>query len=209
MDDFISPQKFRDKYRISSSRLKNFDYSNNGAYFVTICTQDRQCFFGEILDRVETPFMASQEINYSKLGKIAAKYWEQIPNHFLFVSLGEYVVMPNHVHGIIMIDNLLNDNRRDVDLSRLNLDTDAMNGVATTSKIMIKNNPMQQQNLSKVIRWYKGRITFEVRKTNPFFAWQSRFHDRIIRNQDEYNRISDYIKHNPLNWKEDDYFSSG
>nr|WP_311196069.1 transposase [Antarcticibacterium sp. 1MA-6-2] len=62
---------------------------------------------------------------------------------------------------------------------------------------------MLNENLSKIIRWYKGRTTFEIRKIDPNFSWQSRFHDHIIRNDQSFHRISEYIKNNPSNWKED------
>ena len=88
-------EKFRDKYRIPSSRLQNWDYSWNAPYFVTICTAKRECYFGDIVNR---------EMHLSDIGKIAQKFWLEIPNHFPFVILDAFVVMPNHVHGIIIID---------------------------------------------------------------------------------------------------------
>jgi|SRR3989339_1685207 len=88
--------KFRDKYRISSSRLQNWDYSDNGYYFITICTKEHKHYFGEIV---------GIEIRLSKIGKIVQQYWLKIPNHFPFVELDEFVVMPNHVHGIVIIKN--------------------------------------------------------------------------------------------------------
>jgi len=87
--------KFQNKYLISSARLKNWDYGSNAIYFVTICTQNREHYFGEI---------ANGKMQLSETGKIAQRFWFEIPNHFPFVKLGEFVVMPNHLHGIIIID---------------------------------------------------------------------------------------------------------
>ena len=87
--------KFRDKYRISSARLKNWDYGWNASYFVTICTANRECYFGDIQD---------DEMNLAEIGSKANEYWLEIPEHFPFVKLDVHVVMPNHVHGIIIID---------------------------------------------------------------------------------------------------------
>lgn len=110
------PEKFQNKYRIPSARLQHWDYGWNAAYFVTICTKDRECFFGEI---VTTPFYTMEPAivekqNFASLqqhtmqlfqiGKMANDYWLEIPQHFPFVKLGNHIVMPNHVHGIIIID---------------------------------------------------------------------------------------------------------
>jgi len=86
-------KKFQNKYRIESSRLQNWDYGWNGAYFVTICTQDKICYFGEI-NNCTTQF--------SEIGEIANKYWQDIPFHFPYVFLDAFVVMPNHVHGVLL-----------------------------------------------------------------------------------------------------------
>lgn len=100
------PDKFRNKYRISSARLRNWDYGSNAIYFVTICTQNREHYFGEIADG---------QMNLSETGKMANRFWFEIPNHFPFVQLGEFVVMPNHVHGIIIIDKPINSRNIDFD----------------------------------------------------------------------------------------------
>ena len=88
-------EKFQNKYRIPSARASWWDYGSNAAYFVTICTQNRIHFFGEI---------EKQTMVLSALGKHAETCWYDIPNHFPFVQLGAFVIMPNHVHGIIIID---------------------------------------------------------------------------------------------------------
>lgn len=87
--------KFNNKYRIESTRLKNWDYGNNGLYFITICTAHRNWWFGEIKNGV---------MRLSETGKIAHRFWNEIPDHFPIVELGEFIVMPNHIHGIVIID---------------------------------------------------------------------------------------------------------
>ncbi|CAM4237786.1 hypothetical protein [Gillisia limnaea] len=105
-------EKFQNKYRSASARLKTWDYGWNGAYFVSICTQSRECFFGNISDG---------KMHLSEIGEIAHNFWIEIPNHFPFVKLGEFIVMPNHMHGIIIIDKLddgRGNNGRDVQIGR-------------------------------------------------------------------------------------------
>lgn len=85
---------FKDKYRIKSIRLPYWDYGSDGAYFITICVQNRKCVFGDI---------KNGEMKLSKIGKMVQKYWHEIPYHFENVQLDEFIVMPNHVHGIVII----------------------------------------------------------------------------------------------------------
>jgi REP element-mobilizing transposase RayT len=92
----MSGGKYKNKYRIESMRLKNWDYANDGMYFITICTKDREFFFGDCING---------KIKLSTIGKLADQYWREITKHFPRIELDEYVVMPNHVHGIIIIDN--------------------------------------------------------------------------------------------------------
>ena len=87
--------KFNNKYRIPSARLQSWDYGSNGAYFITICTKHRQHLFGEIYNN---------EMQLNDSGQLAEKYWLEIPTHFPFIELGNFVVMPNHTHGILIID---------------------------------------------------------------------------------------------------------
>lgn len=115
--------KFKNKYRIPSARLQNWDYGANGAYFITICTHNREHFFGEIVVSAGEPTM-----QLSEMGKLAEQHWMEIPTHFPFVELGNFVVMPNHTHGILIVDKNANvsDVGRDVDR-----DVDAINRVST------------------------------------------------------------------------------
>ena len=178
-------KKYQNKYRIASARLPNWDYGWNAAYFVTICTKERICYFGDVLDGV---------MQLSEIGKMADQYWLEIPDRFLYAKLGPHVVMPNHVHGIVIIDK--------PDGIDFESNTEIKGGGITGNK-----NPMLHDNLSRIIRWYKGRVTYEARRIPADFAWQSRFHDHIIRNDQSFHNISKYIVNNPLKWWEDKFFS--
>jgi REP element-mobilizing transposase RayT len=186
--------KFQDKYRIKSARLENWDYSWDGLYFVTICTQNRESYFGDIL---------KDEMILSEIGELAKKYWLEIPQHFPFIELVSFVVMPNHIHGVVIINNTKN------------MDKDAINRVSTINTIATErggitglNNPMLSDGLSKIIRWYKGRTSFDSRKKHYEFTWQSRFHDHIIRDDDSFQNIVEYIDNNPSTWNEDTFYKS-
>lgn len=197
---------FGNKYRILSARLKDWDYGSNAIYFVTICTHERKHYFGEIVEG---------NMILNKTGELVQNFWVEIPNHFPYVKLHTFVIMPNHVHGIIEIKN---DEGRDAiyrvcketpNVKTPKLDEnyegkDAINRVSTGG-VTKKHNPMLHHNLSRIIRWYKGRITFEIHKTNTNFAWQTRFYDHIIRDFDSYYRIEEYIQNNPGKWEEDGF----
>lgn len=216
-------EKFRNKYRIASTRLQNWDYGSNAMYFVTICTQGRECYFGNVVDK---------EMIFSDIGTIAHECWQEIPTHFPYILLGEYKIMPNHVHGIIVIDKPANDEMigddgrdgggRDTDGGRDG--RDAINRVSTAKTtpqplssddhshsggFAGNKNPMLNDNLSRIIRWYKGRVSFESRNIHADFAWQPRFHDHIIRNGESFQRISDYIRNNPSKWTDDKFYGLG
>ena len=179
-------QLFKNKFRIKSTRLPNRDYSSNGIYYVTICTKNREYILGDIVNG---------EIKLSPIGKIVQKYWYEIPKYFENVILDEFVIMPDHVHGIVIINN---------EPCR-----DAINRVSTKTineqrgGITKNHNPMLSKSLSTIIRWYKGRSSYEINKTQNkiYFAWQSRFYEHIIRNEQELNTKRKYIINNPINWE--------
>ncbi|HBK71216.1 MAG TPA: hypothetical protein DDZ39_06105 [Flavobacteriaceae bacterium] len=181
--------KFKNKYRIKSARLQNWDYGSNGMYFITICTQNREHFFGEIIDG---------KMQLTEIGKMAEKYWHEIPEHFPFVKLGKFVVMPNHMHGIIIIDKM--------DDAPAMVETQNFASLRTTASSKNKFGP-QSKNLASIVRGYKIGVTKNARKINANFGWQSRFHDHIIRNNKSFNNISNYIINNPKKWDEDKFYN--
>ncbi len=190
--------KFQNKYRIPSARLRNWDYASNGAYFITICTKNREHYFGEIPET---------EMLLNEMGKLAEQYWMEIPKHFPFVELGNFVIMPNHVHGILMIDKP-DDHpilRTTPVETRLIASLPVEQPAIQTGGITGNKNPMFHDSISRIIRWYKGRCTFEIHQIHADFEWQARFHDHIIRNAESFERIHNYIASNPANWNTDKF----
>ena len=164
-------EKYQNKYRIASARAQWWNYGWNGAYFVTICTKNREHFFGEINDG---------NMYLSRTGVIADILWHHIPHHAPFVELGDFVVMPNHVHGIIILDKP---------------DHHAVETLHATSLPSRSQPPKNQrmasispraQTLSAVIRSYKSAVTRHANRLGLEHGWQARFHDRIIRDAAEY-----------------------
>ncbi|HMS63796.1 MAG TPA: transposase [Ignavibacteria bacterium] len=183
-------EKFKNKYRISSARLQTWDYGNDGAYFITICTKYKEHFFGEIVMGE-----SEQEMNLNDIGKIADKYWEEIASHFPIIELGKYVVMPNHVHGILIINNP----------EKILTSNSDFNDGKTFGQRRYQNQG--KDTISSIVGSYKSAVTNEIHKFFPDFAWQPRFHDHIIRNAESFERIQNYIENNPRNWKEDKFFT--
>ena len=187
----IIMKKYNNKYRIESVRLKNWDYRNNGAYFITINTGNRKHFFGEIING---------EIRLSPIGEYAEKFWMEIPNHFPFVELGNFIVMPNHTHGILIINNVKSLQCNDIDKSLQCNDS-------TTNQYYSDISP-KSGSISTIVRSYKSVVSKHARLLNPEFNWQPKFHDHIIRNSESFERIQNYIENNPSNWKEDKFYTT-
>ena len=185
--------KFQNKYRIASARLKDWDYGSNGIYFVTPCTQHREHYFGEIVDG---------KMMLNEIGELAQNFWLEIPNHFPFVKLHAFVIMPNHMHGIIEINK--------VETIKLGIGNDYTNTDNNTKmpKFDVSTNKHWKPGvLGVIINQYKRICTINARKINPQFTWQTRFHDHIVRDFDEYHRIEYYIQNNPRQWKNDVFYS--
>ncbi len=168
-----SPSK---PFRNVQIRLYSWDYRKDGAYFITLCTKDRSPFFGEIVNG---------QMKLSHLGILANVFWHEIKNHSTNVILEEFVVMPDHIHGILIIDFSL------IDSERLN--------PAITGQNRFQN--IGKNSLSSLIGSYKSAVTKHARRLGFEFAWQSRFHDHIIRDEQSFQRIKEYIRKNPENWK--------
>jgi len=204
--------KYRNKYRIPSSRLQNWDYRKNAAYFVTICTKNRECYFGDVV---------CGKMHLSNIGETAHAFWLEIPRHFSSVKLNDYIVMPNHFHGVVVIDTP--DCEIEMDDSGVDAlpvgvfpveDTLPVETLHATSLPAVKNDRMaaispKPGSLSAIVRSYKSAVTRHARRIDPDFSWQSRFHDHIIRNDESYQTIVEYIKNNPLKWGEDKYYAPG
>ncbi len=212
-------KKFQNKYRGQTTRLANWDYAWVATYFVTICTKYRIHYFGEIKDG---------KMELSEIGKIAENEWlktfEMRPD--MNLKRGEFVIMPNHIHIIIGIgENEYNqkpyqnkdggggswDDRDD--------SWDTMHCVPTSDPKIPTSDPKipiapslpknqfgpQSKNLASIIRGFKIGVTKNARMINPDFEWQARFYDHIIRNNESYWRITNYIINNPKKWEEDNF----
>ena len=212
---------YQNKYRISSARLQSWDYASEGLYFVTICTQNREQYFGRVI---------GDKLKLSSIGNIARDEWFKTPGlrPDMNLELGEFVVMPNHIHGIIIIgENQYNSDRgagglgidEDTNARRDAMQIegrDAMHRVSTTTTRNTQTNTEtttpknqfdpQRKNLASIIRGYKSAVTTYARKNQIDFAWQPRFYEHIIRSPDDYDQISTYIAHNPENWNQDKFF---
>ena len=147
----------------------------------------------------------------SEIGEIAHRLWIEIPNHFPFAELGEFIVMPNHVHGILIF-NKPEDKRITVETPKLGVSTEIETIGANETGKPNQTEPASQKwysgTLGVIINQYKRACTISARKIHPDFAWQSRFHDHIICNDDSFQRISNYILNNPQNWADDKFFMS-
>jgi REP element-mobilizing transposase RayT len=179
---------YKNKYRVESSRLRGWDYSSPGYYFITICTKNRACLFGKI---------KNGEMNWSEMGKIADQYWREIPVHCNSIQLDQFTVMPNHIHGLLRITN--KNHTRDRNCNR---DGNHSNHVET-SKLGVSTT-WESGKIGVIINQYKRICTIRIRKNNPKIpVWQPRFHDHIIRDENELHRIRKYIVDNPSNWGND------
>ncbi len=157
-----------------SIRLRGYDYSQAGMYFITICTHDRLPLFGEVVDG---------EMMQNETGMMAEKCWCAIPDHFPWAMLDEFVVMPNHIHGIITIG----------------------------AKAVGANNhlPLQHgtsRTIGSIVRGFKIGVTKWLRaNTDVHAVWQRNYYEHIIRDEDAYLKIAEYVQTNPQRWKEDTY----
>ncbi len=174
----MSEEKFQGKYRITTFRAPWHNY-RCGAYFVTICTKGREHYFGEIGNDEN----GDSKMYLSQIGEMADECWRAIPQHFPHVQIPLWVVMPDHIHGIVIIDDIV----------------ETQNFASLHDNDPNKFGP-QSKNLASVIRGFKIGVTKFARQNNISFAWQSRYFDRIIRDTAEMNRIAEYIENNVAEW---------
>ena len=222
-------QKYHNKYRIPSARADWHDY-NGGAYFITICTKNREHFFGEI---------ENGEMILSEIGEYADKNISEITQHNCYAEMPLWIVMPDHIHMVVIIDDTKTphekraiDNGVETFPETSQYSNNVMKPQNSNKLIKHNSNKLIKQNsnqlmksetfqetslqgdnrmsrvtqmqswLSVVIRQFKQSITRFARTTQPSFAWQERYYDRIIRNQGEINRIAEYIENNVAKWCE-------
>ncbi len=179
-----------------SIRLKGYDYTKNGAYFVTICTHNRECILWDVGARHTAP-QSLTEISLSNIGRIAYNCWMEMPDHFPDVIIDSFVAMPNHIHGIIIIDN------DEIILRR----GTACRAPTEKNVITEKFGKPVTGSIPTIIRSYKSAVTKqtnELRKIKTKPVWQRNYYERIIRDEIELNNIRKYICSNPANWDEDE-----
>ena len=173
-----------------SIRVKDYDYSQAGAYFITICTHDRACLFGKIVDG---------KMTLNDAGRMAESCWEDIPDHFPHADLDEFVIMPNHIHGTIILT-----------------DKDGTNGYCRGEKYYCRGEKFfapttahgkpkgTSKTVGSIVRGFKIGVTKWMRQNTTIRdVWQRNYWEHIIRNDDEMDRIRQYILDNPAQWDMD------
>jgi REP element-mobilizing transposase RayT len=161
-----------------SPRLKDYDYGQNGAYFVTICTHNRENLFGEIVQ---------DQMQLNSYGEIVWAGWRDLANHYISIELDAFVVMPNHVHAIVMLIG-------PVDIAREGLSP----------------SPTAKHGVTEIVRALKSfsaRRIHEQGGTNAGLIWQRSFHDHIRRSEPELNKLREYVLYNPAKWAEDTFYT--
>ena len=162
--------------RRRSIRLRHYDYSRAGAYFITVCTRNKECLLGDVV---------AGRMYLNEVGRLAQAAWEELPLHYSHVDLDVWTIMPNHVHGIVV----LTDVGAGFKPAPTNSDSDAV-----------------RHGLPEVVRAFK---TFSARHINAFRGtvgrpfWQRDYYEHVIRNEKSLNRIRQYIEDNPVRWSQD------
>ena len=167
------------------TRIEDYNYAD-GEYFVTICTQNREHYFGKI---------ENGEMQLTEIGKYLETQIEKINEHYPYAEIPLYAIMPNHLHLIVLIDGEATTTDR----------RDAARHVPTSTRENMQQTANKQGWLSVAIGGMKAAVTRFARQNNIEFAWQPRFYERIIRNHIELNHLADYIEQNPYNWGNDEY----
>jgi putative transposase len=200
--------KVKSGLRRKSLRLQNYDYTSSGAYSVTICSYQRENILGEI---------NNDQVSLSEVGQIVRQVWKEIPEHYENVQLDEFVIMPNHVHGILFICDQNVEERRDQDVEerrdqdvveeRHDQDVEERHDQDVVEERhaspLLHNNGSKRPSLGNIVGSFKSACTKQInllRRTPGEAVWQRSYFERIVRNDYQLGRIRDYIKNNPLNW---------
>ncbi len=212
MDD----DKFKN-YRIASARLQHWNYGWDAAYFITICTKDRLHYFGKIIDG---------EMQLSPTGILADVFWHEIKNHAQNLELDAFVVMPNHIHGIIILSgnhdidaDVISETKNGVIAKHKSENVEPGHALASSednetseSKQLpppIGKNRFQnigKNTISSILGSYKSAVTKHANRLGFENGWQTRFHEHIIRNQKSFDFIQNYIVTNPQTWEDDKFY---
>lgn len=207
-------EKFRNKYRIKTTRLPNWDYGWDGYYFITICTHNRINWFGEIVNG---------EMILSDFGNIVKEEWNRSFEIRDELTTGEFVIMPNHLHAIVIIKSVETYGRTSQNhpSKTHDIETNIHHDLKLDKTHVRASLQRKPKSLSSFVAGFKSATINAIddsidnndTKTAKFNRynqlWQPRYYDHIIRNEEELNKISQYITDNPINWKDDDLFFEG
>lgn len=195
------------KHHRRSIRLPGYDYALSGAYFVTICVRDGECLLGDVVN---------EEMRLNGLGQIAHDFWAQVPAHFPGVSIDAFVIMPNHVHAIVVIQEspkVVGDGGKGEGTSPLqdvrygeNPCRGAVTAPVRTADPITQRSKIENPTLGQIVAYYKYQTTKQINELQdmPGVAfWQRNYWEHIIRNEASLDRIREYIENNPARWAED------
>ena len=199
-----------DRFHRRSIRLRGYDYTRSGAYYVTVCTYDRVPLFGDVVDRLMVP---------NSTGNVVQRCWDAIPEHMPMVMCDAFVVMPNHVHGIIVITDVAADGSLDGDGAvgaansrplRMPATNDAVDPPPPNGTDIPRRPPiamMVKNSLGHIMQTFKAAVSRQAARDGLMSRgtpiWQRGYYERIIRDGGEHDRIAQYIAENPANWKGD------
>lgn len=208
---------FRNQFRIEPARWNAWDYSGAASYFITICTAGFEYYFGEIADK---------KFSASPIGIVAESEWRNTAERRKDMNLDMkiFVVMPNHVHGIITIGMNAYNKHHEPDPEKTKnysghrhqfthiTDPDELSNALMEHRLndrgMFNKFGPQRKNLASIIRGYKSAVTSYARQHQIPFQWQSRYHEHVIRDMHQFDRIADYIENNVNRWKDDRFRKS-
>jgi putative transposase len=193
----IHSNRYGESHR-QSIRLKGYDYSQRGYYFITVCTQGRWCVFGEI---------KKDRVVLNDAGKMVGRWWNELKNKYANIKIDEYVVMPNHCHGII---NVIDSVGADQCVCPYNMGEHTINKMGEHA-----GSPLQERPIYEMIQWFKTMTTNEYirnvkqNRWEPFDGklWQRNYYEQIVRDETSLRRVREYIINNPRQWQQDKLFA--
>lgn len=216
-----------------SIRLKGYDYSQAGAYFITICCQDRKCLFGKIVvgASLADAQNADVQMELNEYGEIAYNEWKKLPTRFPNFELDVFQIMPNHMHGIIVLSehvvgagftpaqniNTQNTPAQNSSIIQNNITNENMSFSEKGARV--NPAPTTTATIGDILGAYKSlvaNICLDIHKQKwagvnpaPYMGklWQRNYHEHIIRNEQSYQTISEYIINNPVKWNDDKFFT--